>query len=224
MKRGAKLTPMIARAITSDWHIAIPSLAVYKPRWLLRRVGPLLVGVCLDRDSSGEIYKPKFHAHCLCHSQSFIGLSLCKQLYNPRSGGPTFVALHVHNDRYRECASLMISQALLPLSGDLSFTQVERAYINYVNQPEGWSQSLFLMRDLALMAAWSRLPQRAETLMRECLRIPEDILFSPWGGRGEFYKACSRQIEDPSLIDQAVSNEIVAHGLGKLPASHLLPE
>jgi hypothetical protein len=118
----------------------------------------------------------------------------------------------------------MISQALLPLSGDLSFTQVERAYINYVNQPEGWSQSLFLMRDLALMAAWSRLPQRAEALMRECLRIPEDILFSPWGGRGEFYKACSRQIEDPSLIDQAVSNEIVAHGLGKLPVSHLLPE
>jgi len=50
------LTKSAEKQITEDWQREILSLGVYEPRWLLRRVGPLLVGICLDRDSGGTSY------------------------------------------------------------------------------------------------------------------------------------------------------------------------
>lgn len=224
MKRGTKFTPKIARDITSDWQRAIPSLGIYRPLRLLRRVGPLLLGVCLERDSSGEIYRPTFHTHFLGSESTSISLSMCMQLRSPRSGGPTFLPLHLHAEKHAEFAALMESQALLPLDGDLSLVQINTAYINYISQPGGWHRAVFLMRDASLLSAWARQPDIAEDLLRDCLRIENYILFSPWGTRSNVEQICRRMLDAPSDIEAKVAAEIVKHDLVKLPVSEIVTQ
>jgi hypothetical protein len=52
-----KLTRAVEKRITEDWAREFTGMGVYKRRWLMRRVGPLLIGVSLDRDSHGDLYK-----------------------------------------------------------------------------------------------------------------------------------------------------------------------
>lgn len=56
-----KLTQYLQDKITEDWARLLPGLGIYKPMRLLRRVGPMLTGICLDRDSGNEAYRPTFH-------------------------------------------------------------------------------------------------------------------------------------------------------------------
>jgi hypothetical protein len=141
--------------ITADWQREIASLGIYAPRHLLRRVGPLLVGICLDRDSGGEIYKPMFHVHSLCNEFSCVSLTLGSQLRSERSGGPSYIEVKWHQQKYKEAAARMVRQSLLPLEGDLRLEQVIDAYRAYLDSPMGKLQPVLLYRDMILLLAWS---------------------------------------------------------------------
>ena len=118
------LTRAVEKQITEDWQREIPSLGIYVPRHLLKRIGPLLVGICLERDSSGNKYKPTFHVHCLGKEAPAVFLTLLTQLRSERSGGPDFIQVRFHKEKYKEAAARMIRQSLLPLDGDLTLEQV----------------------------------------------------------------------------------------------------
>jgi hypothetical protein len=90
-----KLTPALKKTITNDWRALAAQFATYKPMWLARRIGPLVQGICLDRDSSNAAYLPTLHVHCLC----------CP--FPVRQGGlarwhETLSALAVSGDRLRQ--------------------------------------------------------------------------------------------------------------------------
>ena len=79
-KPPQRLTKSLEKSIAEDWRQHLTGLAVYQPRHLLRRVGPLHVGVCLDRDSLGDKYKPCFHVHFLGKEFPTVSLTLCTPL------------------------------------------------------------------------------------------------------------------------------------------------
>lgn len=79
------------KQITADWQREMPSLGIYRPRHLLRRVGLLLVGVLLERDSGRDMYHPMFHVHCMGKALHFVSLTLCTQLRSERFGARDFI-------------------------------------------------------------------------------------------------------------------------------------
>ena len=218
-----KLTRSVNRRITEDWRREVPSLGVYRPRHLLRRVGPLLVGICLDRDSGGATYMPCFHVHSLCDEDGTVSLMLRTQLSSDRSGGPDHVPVRWHDERYREAAARMVRQSLLPLEGDLRLAQVLDAYRRYMATPLGRWQSALLYRDMVLLSTWVGDPAQARRLLDEALRVVTDeVCYRPLDGRAAFEQYCRERIARPELVHQTVESQIVALKVGRLPVSDLL--
>lgn len=222
MRNAVVLNPANEKQITDDWQREIPSLGIYKPRWLLRRVGPLLVGVCLDRDSGGDIYKPCFHVHFLGKAFACVSLTLCTQLRSERSGGPSYVEVKWHEQKYKDAAARMIRQALLPLEGDLRLDQVIAAYRAHMETPLGKRQAAILYRDMVLLSAWAGDQAGALKLLAQCLQLPDSAGFQHVGGRVVFEAECRKLIDNPALIQQTVDAQIAALGVGNLPVSSLL--
>ena len=230
MRNAIVLTKSNEKQITEDWQRALPSLGIYRPRHLLRRIGPMLMGICLDRDSGGEIYKPIFHVHCMCTPDDSISLMLGTQLRSDRSGGPDFIQVRFHEDKYKEAAARMVRQSLLPLAGDLRLEQVMDACRHYLSTPMGKFQAAILYRDMILLSAWAGDRASASKLVAECLRLErqtdlasDDAAFRHLGGRAAFEADCRKLIENPALIQQTVDSQIAALGVEHLPVSKLLP-
>ncbi len=222
MKNAVVLTKSNEKRITDDWQQQIPSLGDYRPRRLLRRVGPLLVGVCLERDSSGNKYKPTFHVHCLAKDAPAVFLTLLTQLRSEHSGGPDFIQVRFHEERYKEAAARMIHQSLLSLSGDLRLEQVMDAYRHYMATPMGKLQATTLYRDMILLSAWAGDQAGALKLLDACLHIRSDTEFQHLGGRAAFGAECQKLIEHPDLVQQMVDSQIAALGVENLPTANLI--
>lgn len=212
------------KQITRDWQAEIPSLGIFKPRHLLRRVGPLLVGICLDRDSSANKYIPQFHVHFLGIEDTSISLMLSTQLRTERTEGPDYIEVRWHEEKYKEAAARMVRQSLLPMTGDLTLAQVLDAYRKHMATPMGRLTTMHLYRDMILLSAWAGDKQGASKLLEEALRSTTDeAKFRHVGGRTGFETECRKAIGDPESIEQLVQNQIAALKLAELPQSKLLP-
>ena len=221
MTRSVTLTKTVEKQITEDWQRQIPSLGIYQLRHLLRRVGPLLVGICLERDSGAKKYKPMFHVHCLGMEAPAVYLTLFTQLRSERSGGPDFVQVQWHEEKYREAAARMVRQSLLPLAGDLLLDQVINAYEAYLASPLGRAYPVSLYRDMIMLLAWGGHQAKATKVLADCLKIGDEGDFQNVGGRTAFETECRKRIERPVLIQQTVDSQIVSLGVGELPLSQL---
>lgn len=229
MRNAVVLTKSKEKRITEDWQAEFPSLGIYRPRHLLRRVGPMLMGICLDRDSGGEIYKPIFHVHCLSKAFPVVSLTLGRQLRSDRSGGPDFVQVRFHEEKYKEAAARMVRQSLLPLEGDLRLEQVMDAYRHYLSTPMGKLQAAILYRDVIILSAWAGDRASASKLLAECLRlerqtdlVSDDAAFRHVGGRAGMEAECQECIANPALIQQTVDSQIAALGVENLPTANLI--
>jgi len=190
-------------------------------------------------------YMPIFHVHCLCIKDSTISFVLGTQLRSERSGGPDFVQVRWHEEKYKDAAARMVRQSLLPLNGDLRLDQVIDAYRRYMGTPMGKLQPVLLYRDMIILLAWSGDQQGAMKLLKESLQISDgtrdvtinrmeggkhvtesirmaDTNFLHVGGREGFEAECRKLIENQALIQKTIDLQIVALGVGNLPVSHLL--
>lgn len=215
------LNRTVEKQITDDWRREIPSLGIYKPRHLLRRVGPLLVGICLERDSGGRKYKPKFHVHFLGQESVAVFLTLYVQLRAEPSGGPDFVEVRWHETQYKEAAARMVRQSPLSLDGDLQLEQVINVYQMRLGVPSGeWP--ILLYRDMILLSAWAHDQPGALKFLAKSLQLSDDDEFRHVGDRATFEAECQRLIAKPALIQQIVEAQLAALHAGILPISNLL--
>src|SRR5689334_13255395 len=81
-----KLTAQLVRQITRDWNDLFPQMAVFRPMWLMRRIGPLVQGIVLERSSGGTQYRPILHVHDLSHPFPTVSLSMSQLLRSRRTG------------------------------------------------------------------------------------------------------------------------------------------
>lgn len=108
-----KLTAAIKKKLSDDWCNALSGMTIWKPLWLLRRHGPLLVGVCLEPSRENEYYTPTAHVHSLVRRAPVVSFSL------PVQGGPVTIGLHSTQvaasveELVRNCEPLQRSSATL---------------------------------------------------------------------------------------------------------------
>lgn len=221
-----KLTDSIKREITKDWATQFPDLGVYKPLWLLRRVGPLLEGICLNRDSSNERYQPIFHLHSLARAESSLSLTLADELRTARNDTPQKIKVAFHEDHYVEAAQKMNQQASLSLSGDLSLKDVLQAYESYMTRPLG-KYPVFLFEDIITILLWcGQTVEAARKLTQfesEMKNWPSSIAsLQRVGGVNAWSEKCQSWITNPNTVRETVEEQIVFHGVEHLPNAKLL--
>ena len=214
-----KLTPKIDKSITNDWHREFPNLSVYKPRHLLRRVGPLLIGVCLDRDSGGEKYKPCFHVHFLGKEFPVVSLTLCTQL-KADSGGPEFVEVKFHEHKFMDAARRLKQQAPLPLDdSNVDLGEIIDAYRLHMKTPLGNRQRVTLEADLIGLMMLCDQRDWAKQELEQVLQMPNDSAFQTFGGKLEFKEMMSATIKNPAILAELVQSQIVHLGLKDISTS-----
>lgn len=225
MRAHIKLTPPLKREITRDWNNEFPSLGIYEPMWLLRRIGPIVMGICLDRDSSNECYLPTFHVHNLCSEISFVSLSLHICL-TTKKGAEESINTRDHSSRYVDAAQRLSEQALLPFSGDLTLDQVLLAYHSYrMISPPAYSEDPHLLSNPVLICSWAGQLEMARSLLVEAQEIVKQWhprIFKDYGDRVAWADSLAARFEDIDKIRRTADEHILAMNLTTIPNSQLV--
>jgi len=218
------LTPAIKKQITRDWQKHFPAFAIYKPMWLLRRVGPVVIGIILERDSSNDIYKPTFHIHNLAIPFPTISLTLSNQLKS-KSGGQDFITVRSHDETHLKAIERFREACFLPCEGPVSYKQVLKAYEE--KKSRNRHEKLYDMEiaDMALISAWANRPRKARKYLKRALRMMGDSV--PWidqdyGSVSAWRKHMETIIQKPEAMQRCVEEQIIEHRLQNIPVSDFL--
>lgn len=216
-----KISAAQAKAITQDWQDHFPHLGVYKPHHLLRRCGPVLVGLCLNRASSGDIYKPTFHCHCLLRPFPTVSLSLAVQLKAP-NGSDAAISIKFHEAKLAEATAKMRNLALLPLDADFGVNDFETACAHWLRQQQTpyWPT---VMEDRILFHAWSgkdyvKTLHEAEATLKSWPSFVTDKL----GGISIWMARVEQAAGNRDALAAVLASEIEVHGVESLPTGELV--
>jgi hypothetical protein len=220
-----KFTETLKRRVTRDWQLAFPDLGTHKPMHLLRRVGPLLQGICLERSSGNSDYLPTTHVHDLTGRSDHLFLQLGMDL-RQQSGGVDRIRLFAHGEeRVAEAATRLREQALLRLSGDLMLSEVIQAIDVYVDQHD--VKYPIRTYEIAIrLLAWCG--QREEALNR--LERYEAIMKGwpeprEWDEtRDQWSAKCRQWIDQPQVLRDLAEEHARALKTERLPTARFLCE
>lgn len=218
-----KLTPSLNARVSGDWAALFPSFGVYRPRHLLRRIGPILQGIALERDGSNECYLPTLHVHSLLRSCPFVTLTLAQVLLTARTRAPESIPARAHEARFRDAAARLRLQSELPLDGPLSFSALERVYLSYLARP-GPHYDAEVREELALLYAWAGRPQEASALVRdgaEAIAVWPYGLPSHIGGADRWRAKLLEKLTVAEKLGDVAEANVVALGAGQLPSATL---
>lgn len=164
-----KFNSALKATITADWAASFPALGVSKPLWLARRVGPMLHGIRLERDSGNDNYRPMAFAHCLCQPAESIALGIVQALRTKRTNAPDSVSVVGHATRHVEAAARLASQSLLPLDRPFSLRELEEAFLRH-GPLTGAPQPMWAITDCVAVLCWADERARAEELIVRSIR------------------------------------------------------
>jgi len=197
----------VKNQITKDWQLELPKLGVYQPLSLLRRVGPLLVGVTLLGGSARDHYEPFFHVHFLGKNFPELSLTLAT---SPTDMAQETVYLSSHAARYKDLVRQLVARAPLSIEGPLTIKEVIAAYRGYIKTPDGPGQILHIYEDCIKLLACYGLADQARAMLDEILGIAkEDYGYTHFGGRESFYREMLESIEQPQKVWDQVEQSLL---------------
>ena len=225
MSKPEELSASAKKLITSDWSNLFPSLGVYKPMWLLKRHGPLLMGLLLERTRSNDVYLPCFHVHNLLVPSSTITLSLVYPVPNPRH--PKLarqIKVLRHKDEYLEAAAFL--KEVVPDLGNpmLTWQRLVCLHGDFIRQRRDYAVAKFcagLFRDVILLAHWCGHEDYAKCCQEEALQLMKS--WSPPVDIAAWQTALNGQL-NRSNLQRNLDAEISKHKLEKVPVFDLTCE
>ncbi|MGW6441474.1 hypothetical protein [Lentzea sp. NPDC055074] len=116
-----------ARRVASDRAEEFPGFVIWRTLHLLRRIGPVLQGICIERTTSGDEYFATAHVHSLASDFPVVSLTLAQRLLGP-GGQPERLRFTCHEAEFRAAADGLRSQSTLSLGEPPSLEQIVREY------------------------------------------------------------------------------------------------
>jgi len=210
----------VKKRITADWAAELPTLGIYKPLWLMKRHGPMLVGVCLDRTSSGDEYRPVVHVHNLLSPFPVVSLSLARDLPGERHPA---LARRIRTDRheatFRSAADVAKAMAPYLEARELSLFALLKLYGDAI--VDDWDpaiarEPLRLFEDVVRLTFWAGY----EAYARACLDAAATVVD---GWRKEFvpaapWKASMLAALDKGRLEAVFAEQMKNHAADKVPA------
>jgi hypothetical protein len=219
MKYDAKLK----KIITKEWGNEFPTLTILKPTRLIRRNGPILVGICLDRESNPEVYKPIVHIHNLCYIDSDISISLAGYVLSDK-GLPTVVKLKYHSETFLHFVQKIKLDYPFTDKSEMSFNDIVVATQKYVTGRTAPYQHK-PYNDLITIAAYLGKKEYAlESLENFSAIISEwpDRAFNIIGSVDKWRNSLLELIDNTDKLRETVDQEIVKHKLVKFMDNGLI--
>ncbi|GCB45027.1 hypothetical protein [Streptomyces sp. NL15-2K] len=216
-----KLKPAQARAITADWAGLFPQFTVWQPLRLLRRIGPVLQGITLERTTSSEEYRPTAHVHALTQDFPVITLSLAHHLH-PVSAARDTIEVDRHAEEFRAAAARLEERSTLPLHRWPTLAEVVQAYRDYaVAQQRGrLPAGIREFEDSVLIPAAAgdgRLAEESLHLVEEAAgRWSSYEAPIGWSDTNEWLNRLRSGLRDPAGLAATVEQQIDKHNLTKV--------
>lgn len=183
---------------------------------LLKRVGPLLLGVLLDRDSSNTVYRPTFHVHNLAVEFPALTLTLMTRLATMKTGSEDAIDVRWHEDRYQEAAERLAAQSPLSLSSEIRFRDIINAYeADMATSPKILHARMF--EDLVSMSIWyGEIDEARKWLRIGALTEKSHTDNESWESR------VAVSLFDRRNLEHTVALETEKFGIGAVPEEQLL--
>lgn len=211
-----KLTPAAKKKITADWQAAFPGFGIYEPMHLLRRTGPLLSGIYLEKYDGGS-YRPIFHVHNLSRSSPNVTLSCYRNI--PYE----YVQVDWHESKFPKMVKGLSERIFLPLSGPITLAEVVKGFHSYLKEPLSPCES-YVYQNLALICGWCGNSDQVATVLREAedvmRRWPETVL-KQIGGLEQWLSTTRASAANQEALRATVVEQISVHGVENIPATEL---
>ncbi|MEV7395187.1 hypothetical protein [Streptomyces sp. NPDC091215] len=213
-----------AKQVTADWARVFDGFDIWRPLRLLRRVGPLVQGITLDRSTSGDAYFPTAHIHALTRPFPVVTLALGQRL-SSRSGMPEAIRFTDHAAEYLDATRRLDGQARLsldvpPTVGDV-VTELHAFAVTQYRM--GWPPAVREIEDSILISSASGdrdLAEQGLQLARDLVKEwPKHRLPLDWGGEKTWITSLSENADNAEDLRAIVESQIKAHKLAKIRQS-----
>jgi hypothetical protein len=212
------ITPKELRIIVADWKEELSGLAVWKKSWLIRRVGPVAIGVCIDVLGGRWDYRPTAFGTKLYIPTSHISFGT-PQYWAPKGVQET-IKPKFHDRHYRTAAAFLRDHAYVRLLGPVSLDHLVSGYERYLrdNQHREYAEIPWQIR----LLAQCRAPEAADRLLSRVKRAfkPEDFHWA--GGRDALVETLTQEIADPTILDGALAQKVADLGFDTVPNEDLI--
>lgn len=222
MNKQAKLSTSAKREITNDWARSFPSLGVYKTMWLIKRHGPFLMGVVLDRTRENDVYLPRFHVHNLLAPSPAILLSLVYSVPDLRHPQLSMeIKVQRHNAEYPAAVAFLKSAMGDLESPVLTWRRLVELHCDFIRQRRDYAVAKFctsVFRDVILLAHWCGHSDYAYHCEKEAVHLmkrwnpPVDI--ASW-------QNSLTSLIDRGTMQRTLDSELSKHKLQHLPVYEL---
>jgi len=233
-----RFTPEFSRKVTADWHGYFPELSVYKDRWLLKRFGPIVFGLLLEKKSDPTEYYPLFHSHSLLKEHPDISLMTFTALRNKRGIAGDRMTVRSHDEWLVESGPRMRSQLPFRIDRYLKFYDYEKWVFDCMSDLSSHGPDSGHFELLVTLRAYLGLPyefmlQNGVAIMTKWFNAK--IADSPYHKdavcfhtEGEKYQAFAEEIR-AKVASRKKLEEIYQHNLAlfklqKVASDELLPE
>jgi hypothetical protein len=217
----SKVDAATVKRVTKDWASAYSEFDVWRPLRLLRRIGPVLQGVTLDRSTSGDAYFPTVHIHALTREFPVISLALGQRLVTS-SGVQEAVKFSRHVEDYPDASRRLAEQAGLSLDVRPTIEDIVRELRAFAvsQQAQGNPPAVNEVEDSVLIPAENGSVGIAE----ESLQLARDLLDSWPKARlplnltsGEkWFDGLVAKVGDADSLCETVDSQIAFHKLANV--------
>ncbi|MFJ8040791.1 hypothetical protein ACIRBX_09840 [Kitasatospora sp. NPDC096147] len=210
-----------ARQVTADWARVFTGFTAWRSLRLVRRIGPVLQGITLDRSGAGDAYHPTAHLHALTRPFPVVTLGLDQRL-SGASGMPEAVRFARHAADFPAAAERLAAQSVLPLRESPTVAEIVRALQNRAtaHRTKGWPPAVQVVEDAVLVSAAvadRELIGSSLDLARQLSRTwSSGRLPLDWPGTDAWLAALERRAADPDALAAVVAGQIAVHGLAKV--------
>lgn len=206
--------------IQSDWRSCCPSMRLYKSMSLIKRNGPIIVGLSLREDRGNTSYKVIPYVHNLLRQTSYITLTLNYPLRTKQGTYHDSFTLNSHDREFLDVCRRLHEQTLFPLSESLSLPQIIRAYEEYISRGLNLESPAFLYEDIVSLFAWCGKLEEAKQRLLNYVSVMsdwDDQMFRHVGGKLAFFDRLVEIVENRGLLEKTCESNLSLFKLERIP-------
>jgi hypothetical protein len=216
-----KLDATTAKRVTADWGAVFPEFSPWRPLRLIRRIGPVLQGITLDRSSSGDEYFPTVHVHALTRAFPVVSLTLNQRLVTS-SGVQEGISFLRHDSDFANAAERLRSQSNLSLGAWPAIREIVSAYRAFAvtQKDKGYPPAANEVEDSVLVpaAAGDQDSVAASLLLAgELAQVwPKSRLPLDWDSAESWLDGLANRSRDVGGLSAMIDSQIAFHKLSKV--------
>lgn len=206
--------------ILSDWRSCVPAMRSDRSMSLMKRNGPMIVGLYLQEDRANTSYQIIPYVHNLTRPTSSVTLTLYYPLRNRRDTYHESLTLKSHEREFPGASKRLHGQTLFPLEESLSLMEITRAYETYISRGLSMSMPTFLYEDIISLFAWFGRLREAEKRITQYTAIMgdwDDSSFRHVGGKSAFFDRLTNIVQNPAGLHQTYEEQLETLRLARIP-------